>query len=152
MESTKRRMLDPGVIRGKETERGKRRECSWKRRLEKSQKKEKKHYCHATRLQLICFAVLARHMKLIGVYFSPRVQWVLMCHTLPDGCTTSQPFSHSPSFSPHKDEDTHTKKKAWRACFFKTHPLMKYAYGSSANYGQLNFHKAKKKKREREGA
>lgn len=43
MESTKRRMLDPGVIRGKETERGKRRKCSWKRRLEKSQKKEKKN-------------------------------------------------------------------------------------------------------------
>lgn len=96
MESKKRRMLDPGVIRGKETERGKEEKVQVeKRRLESD---GKNNYCHATRLQRICFGVLARHMRLIGVYFSPHVEWVLTCHTLPAGCTTS----HSPSISLHK--------------------------------------------------
>lgn len=135
MESKKGRTLDPRVIRGKEKERGKVEKVQLERRGLESD-----FFCHATRLQWICFGALGKHMKLIGVYFSPHVEWLLMCHILLDGCKTSQLLSHSPSFNLGKNEDT---KKAWRACFFKTHPLIKYAYSSSANYGQLNFHKAR---------
>lgn len=88
-------------------------------------------------------------MKLIGVCLSPRAKCPGL-HTLPDGFTTSQPLSHSPSFTPDEDEDTHThKKEALQGLFLQNAPLLiKYAYGSSVNYGQLNFHKAKKKKKE----
>lgn len=105
MESKKRRMLDPGVIRGKETERGE----------EEKVQLEKKRFGIRGRKNIIATqqgcnefvsVFLARHTKLIGAYFSPHVEWVLMCHILPDGRTTSRAFSHSPSFNPDKDEDT----------------------------------------------
>lgn len=50
------------------------------------------------------------------------------------------PLTHSPSFNVDTDED------AEKAHFFKTRLLMKYAYVFSANYGQVNFHKAEKKR------
>ena len=79
--------------------------------------------------------------------------------------TTSQPLlALSPSFSLDRDEDTHThthtKKTLGGLVSSKTRTrLIKYAYGSSANYGQLNFHKGEKRlglrererEREREG-
>lgn len=49
MESKKRRMLDPRVIRGKETESGKEEKVQLEKRGLES--KGKKKHCHATRLQ-----------------------------------------------------------------------------------------------------
>lgn len=52
----------------------------------------------------------------------------------------------APSFNLDRDEDTHAKKKPGGLVSSKTRTwLIKYAYGSSANYGQLNFHKGEKR-------
>lgn len=138
MESEKRRMLDPRVIRGKKMERGEMEKVKLEKRWLES--KEKNILVRQQGRNGFLSVLQSDICQLIGVYFSSHVKCPVW-HILADGCTTSQPLSHVPSFNLDKDEDT---KKAWRACFFKTHPLIKYAYGSSANYGQLNFHKAKR--------
>lgn len=100
--------LDPRVITGKETEGGKEEKVQLEKKINVWNHRKKAKNILA--MQQCCTefvaVFLARHMKLIGVYLSPRVECVLMCHTLPDGCTTSQPSSHSPSFNLDKDQDT----------------------------------------------
>lgn len=100
MESEKRRMLDPRVIRGKKMERG-----ESETRKEMVRIKREKHSSQATRSQWISLCASVRHMKLIGVYFISHVKCPVW-HILADGCTTSQPLSHVPSFNLDKDEDT----------------------------------------------
>lgn len=80
MESKKGRMLDPGVITGRQTERGKEEKVQLGEKNEGGNQRGKKTIIAMQDCNEFVMVFLVPHIKLIGVYFSPRVKCVPMCH------------------------------------------------------------------------